>query len=400
MTAPAAIARLQTPPGRGGIAVIALTGADGERLLADAFRPLGSHADLSPESIQLGKLIDSDGQTLDEVIVARSTDGAIEINIHGGPAVARAVLGRLAELGADLAPARPSAEESFLASHPDWDNPAVGREMLDALPAAASELVATAISQQWSAGLSRLVSDSATTADGLRQAAGRFEIMRKLLNPPDVVLVGPPNVGKSTLANVLVGREVSIVHHTPGTTRDWVREQAILDGVPIWLTDTAGLFEFPDDPHGIEAESVRRARSRAEAADLVLLISAGDSPAEPPDWLHAQTILHIAAKSDLEKGDRLLFPACPSDVRSNCRGKSSLSPFSAVISAETGDGVDNLRAAILTALGLANIDPTAPAAFTPRQADCLMVAADALDRDNDVVVANALNDLLQGIPTR
>jgi len=224
--------------------------------------------------------------------------------------------------------------------------------------------------------------------------------MRKLLSPPDVVLVGPPNVGKSTLANVLIGREVSIVHHTAGTTRDWVREQAVLSGVPIWLTDTAGLFEFPDDPAGVEAESVRRARTRAEAADLILLISAGETPTETPDWLHAKNILRVAAKSDLEKGDRLLFPARLPDVSSNCREESSLSPFSAVISAETGDGLDDLRTAILAALDLDNIAPTAPAAFTPRQADCLMVAADALDQDNDVVVTNALNDLLQGTPTR
>ena len=374
-----AIARLQTPPGRGGIAVVALTGADREQILSQAFRPMASHADAQADAIQLGKLIDGDGEVLDEVIVARSKPGAIEINIHGGPAVARAVLTRLAELGAELAPAQSAAEESFTAQHPDWSNPAIGREMLEVLPAAASELVATAISQQWSAGLSKLARDSAVTSEQLRRAAGRFEIMRKLLSPPDVVLVGPPNVGKSTLANVLIGREVSIVHHTPGTTRDWVREQAILDGVPIWLTDTAGLFEFPDDPYGVEAESVRRARTRAEAADLVLLISAGDSPAETPEWLHARNILRVAAKSDLAKPE---------------------GHFDIALSAETGDGVDDLRAAVLTALGLNDLDPTAPAAFTPRQADRLIVAANALDQGNDVVLTSALNDLLQGTPTR
>jgi tRNA modification GTPase len=371
-----AIARLQTPPGRGGIAVVALTGEDRNAILAKVFQPLASHVNAPADAIQLGKLIDDAGEALDEVIVARSDQGAVEINIHGGPAVARAVLERLAELGAQLAPAQPSADESFIAAHPDWDNPAIGREMLDILPAAASELVVTAISRQWSAGLSALVSDSAVTSDQLRQAAERLEIMRKLLDPPDVVLVGPPNVGKSTLANILVGRAVSIVHHTAGTTRDWVREQAILDGVPIWLTDTAGLFEFPDDPYGVEAESVRRARSRAEQADLVLLISAGDTPTETPDWLHAKNILHLAAKSDLAppEGD-----------------------FDLTISAETGDGLDDLRHAILTALGLADINPTAPAAFTQRHADLLTLAADALDQDNGPAATDAIDNLLRQI---
>jgi len=376
---PAAIARLQTPPGRGGIAVIALTGPDRQAVLSQAFRPLASHADAPTDDIQLGKLIDGNGDVLDEVIVARSDQGTIEINIHGGPAVARAALGRLAELGADLAPAAPAAEDSFTLAHPNWDNPAIGREMLEVLPGAASELVAAAISQQWSTGLSELASDSGASAHQLRRASGRLGIMRKLLDPPDVVLVGPPNVGKSTLANVLVGREVSIVHHTPGTTRDWVREQALLDGVPVWLTDTAGLFEFPDDPYGVEAESVRRARHRAEQADLVLLISAGDTPTETPDWLHATSLLRIAAKSDL---------AAPTG------------PFDLAVSAETGDGLDDLRNAILAALGLANIDPTAPAAFTQRQADELALAADSLNQDNGDAAMNALNDLLQGTQTR
>jgi tRNA modification GTPase len=122
--------------------------------------------------------------------------------------------------------------------------------MLEALPQAASELVVAAVSQQWSAGVSQLASDPDVSAELLRSAARRLPMMQKLLSPPEVVLVGPPNVGKSTLANAIVGREVSIVHTIAGTTRDWVREQALLGGVPIWLTDTAGLFDFPHDPHG------------------------------------------------------------------------------------------------------------------------------------------------------
>ncbi|MHC4986351.1 MAG: hypothetical protein ACYTFO_09380, partial [Planctomycetota bacterium] len=128
------IARVQTPPGRGGIAVIALTGDGGERVLRGLFRPFASHADAPADAVQLGKLIDEDGDVLDEAVVARTAGGTIEINIHGGPVVARAVLRRLGDLGAAIEPARAAATESFGAAHPDWDNPAIGAEMLEALP--------------------------------------------------------------------------------------------------------------------------------------------------------------------------------------------------------------------------------------------------------------------------
>ena len=379
MTVATVIARVQTPPGRGGIAVIALTGESGERMLAELFRPFPTHADAPAGAIQLGRLIDESGEVLDEAVVARTAGGTIEINIHGGPVVARAVLRRLGDLGASIEPARAAATESFGAAHPDWNNPAIGAEMLEALSDAASEFVVAAISQQWSAGLSKLACYPDVTADALRAAAERFEMMQKLLSPPEVVLVGPPNVGKSTLANALVGRAASIVHETPGTTRDWVRELALLAGVPIWLTDTAGLFEFPDDPHGVDTESVRRARSRAEQADLVLLLSAGENPTETPDWLHAKNILRVAAKCDL---------APPT-------GK-----FDVAVSAETGEGLDKLSRVILAALDLAGIDPAAPAAFTQRQVDLLVAAAVALDAGDISGPRQHLLALLHGCPDR
>jgi len=370
-----AIARVQTPPGRGGIAVIALSGDGAEHLLADLFRPRPTHTDAPAGAIQLGRLVDGRGEMLDEAVIARTAAGAIEINIHGGPAVARAVLDRLAELGCAVAAPQSAAPESFGLAHPTWNNPAIGAELLEVLPDAAGDLAVAAISQQWSTGVSALVAGGRATAAQLREATARYEMMRKLLSPPEVVLVGPPNVGKSTLANVLVGRPVSIVHATPGTTRDWVREQAVLHGVAIWLTDTAGLFEFPDDPQGVDAEAVRRARHRAEGGDLVLLLSAGAEATETPEWLHAKTLLRVAAKADEAR------PA---------------GSFDAVVSADTGEGLDDLKRAILVAVGLDDIDPASPAAFTQRQVDLLIAIADALDAQDRSAAEVAANRLLTG----
>lgn len=387
---------LQTPPGRGGIAVIVLAGPATAEILSRAFRPL-LHRSASPKPadarrpclLQLGHMIDDLGP-IDEAVVSLLDSGAAEINIHGGPAVCRAVLHRLGELGATVAPAPAAAPVTFPLAHPRYSNPAIGRELLDALPRAKSLLVASALARQWSGGISELArsliaslppareappQDRDQLAVPLRRAASRLAAMLRVLQPAEVVLAGPPNAGKSTLANAMVGREVSIVHETAGTTRDWVRELALLRGLPVWLTDTAGLWEAPGD---IDAEAVRRARLRIQQADVVLLLGAGQA-SEVPVWLnspapHAPRLLHVSAKCDV----------CPPS-----RGAA------AAVSAATGEGLDELASAVLAALDLADFDPADPAAFTARQADLLSSAAHSLARGDFDSSLAALRRLLE-----
>ena len=286
----ATIAALATPPGRGGIAVIVLCGPDAPGIVAEVFRPTAAHGDPGPDALRLGHLTDG-RRTLDEAIVARR-EGAFESNIHGGPAVVAGVLRRLADCGAAVAPAdhvttspaswppRPGCEwQGLPAAHPRWNNPAVGREMLAALPLARGMLAVTALSGQWAGGISELAARGDPTARAARRgwptagqlhsAADGLRKMQRLLRPAEVVLAGAPNAGKSTLSNALVGREASTVHQTAGTTRDWVREIALIKDVPVWLTDTAGIWRA-DDP--LQAEAVRRARHRIDRADLVVLL--------------------------------------------------------------------------------------------------------------------------------
>ncbi len=410
-------ASLLTPPGRGGIAVILLYGPRAEEIAARAFRPRQSHRDSPAAALQLGHVVSGD-LVVDEAVVCRRGLTA-EINIHGGPVVAEQTMKLLAALGARIimpggidgiggVSAGSEVACGLPEAHPRWNNPAVGREMLTALPDARGELVLAAISRQWSAGLSELargildtgaggvstgpgcgrrVDGAESSADAydprglgpcaaaerLRACGGSLGAMQRLLAPCEIVLAGPPNAGKSTLANTLIGRPASIVNPMPGTTRDWVREPALLDGVPVWLTDTAGIWSPAAD--GIDAEAVRRARDRLRQADVVVLLER-EGATESVDWRPegTQKVIHVAAKCDLHRPRRDGLLA---------------------VSAHTGEGLPRLRAAICRALGFDGFDPRRPMAFTARQAGLLSIAAHAMETGDSTTAGRSLHELLE-----
>ena len=369
-------ASLQTPPGKGGIALISLCGPDTTKILQRIFQPRKNGATLpAPDELQLGFLMDGN-ERLDEVIISLTPETA-EINIHGGSGIAHRAMKLLAECGVEVSTPHSA---SFHNAHPRWNNPVIGAEMLDTLATSRSLKVVQAVSLQWSDGLSRIAGkildnpqDGSTRSEELRAASDGFATMQKLLNPMEVVLAGPPNTGKSTLANAIVARPVSIVHDHAGTTRDWIREQAIIRGIPIWCTDTAGLWTTD---HVIDAEAVRRAWDKIEQADLVVLVSTGD-PIELPKRIHTKNILHVETKSDIRT---------PSD--------KPISSGAMRISALMGVGMETLGKEILKSLGLDNFDPTVPRAFTSRQVKLLNITADTIDAGDYVQAKAHLRELL------
>jgi small GTP-binding protein len=356
--------------------VITLVGPRADEILTSIFTPIGDRTDDPENRLQLGRLQDTrTGAALDMVIVCRTSRG-VEINIHGGPHIARRLMELLAGLGAEPHNCNDNPNGPLDPTHHKWSNPAIGAELLAALPQARSMLAVAALSAQWSSGLSSLARAAEPHADQLHAAADGLKDIEKLLNPTEVVLVGPPNAGKSTLTNAIVGRQVSIVHQTAGTTRDWVREPAVVNGVPIWLTDTAGLWK---DAQGVDSEAVHRAQHCATEADILILLDP-NSAADSPDWLDLEqehpTILSVRSKCDE-----------PSDVALGAQIE---------ISAMTGRGIDNLKDAIAAAAGLSDFDPKTPRAFTARQVDCLRRAATAIEAADRTSANEALEELLTG----
>jgi tRNA modification GTPase len=151
-----------------------------------------------------------------------------------------------------------------------------------------------------------------------------------------VALLGAPNSGKSSILNMLAGREAAIVSARAGTTRDAIEVAMVLDGVPVTLVDTAGLRAAGDD---IEREGVRRPEQAAEQADIVVLVSAPDAELPSGDMKQrlAAADLRLANKSDIE-------PNTTSDK--NLKGASAANDGSCdiALSAKTGDGAEALLA--------------------------------------------------------
>lgn len=338
--------------------------------------------------LSLGRIVDGE-QTIDEGIV--SLDGErIEINIHGGPQVARAVLTLLARQGAAIRP-QAGGDPALAFAHPSYKNPAIAAEAAEAMLAAATPLAATAVAAQWSGGLSALAADENPSAQALRRAAMALPRMRRLLEGAEVVVAGAPNVGKSTLANALAGRQVAIVSEIAGTTRDWVRNLVDIEGLPVHLTDTAGLWETctaeggcatrnTKHPagHHVDSQAVERALERIQQADLVVLVQL---PQEPPAPGQEALLARLAGLPNVLK----------------VQGKSDRYPPQAGVLGVSGvtlAGLAQLRAEIRRRLGMADFDPASPMAFTDRQQRLLLEAALALESHRAADARRALDNLL------
>lgn len=258
-----------TPPGRGAVASVLVAGPAAEALVERLFRPATPRplVERPPGNVSFGRWNAPDGE---EIVVARRDAGRVEIHCHGGRAAPRAIVASLVALGA--------VERHWQAWTRDEQPDPIVAEAILSLAAARTERSAAILLTQAAGSLRRAVDQArAELAAGRSAQAERHlaALLRwaplglHLVEPWNVVLAGPPNVGKSSLVNALLGYDRAIVHEQPGTTRDVVTAATALCGWPVRLSDTAGL-QPTNDP--VEAAGVALAHARRAAADLVLLV--------------------------------------------------------------------------------------------------------------------------------
>lgn len=358
------IAAVATPSGRGGIGIVRVSGP---KVPAIAKAVLGRLPD--PRRAARCDFLGAHGDRVDEGLAlyfqaphSYTGEEVLELQGHGGTVVTHEVLAAVLDAGARLAEPGEFTRRAFLNGKLDLAQAEAVADLIDAASREAARSALRSLAGDFSAAIRGLV-DQLTELRALTEAmldfpdedvdslhrpdaerrlaqlrAGLEDVLMKsrqgslLRNGIHVVLAGRPNVGKSSLLNRLAGEERAIVTAQPGTTRDALREEIHIEGVPIVVVDTAGLRESRD-----EVERLGMARTRAELAraDVVLVVVEAGQPEAPREALPGGVAcITVANKIDLVTG---LAPGREGEtVR---------------VSAKTGAGLDDLRDAILGAAG-------------------------------------------------
>jgi tRNA modification GTPase len=366
------IAAIATPHGRGGIGVVRVSGANAAAL---ARAVLGQ--DPPPRSATLVTARDAHGDALDQGIALyfpapRSYTGedVLEFQGHGGPVVMQAVLAAFLDAGARLAEPGEYTRRAFLNGRVDLAQAEAVADLIDASSKEAARSALRSLSGEFSRGVAALVAalvelraltealldfpedevetlhrdDAYARLERVRTSLAEVLAKSKqgslLREGIHVVIAGRPNVGKSSLLNRLAGEERAIVTAIPGTTRDLVREDIAIEGIPLHVVDTAGLRETADE---VERVGVERAWQELARADVVIAMFDAQTGIGPDD----QAML-TRFESALPAGAARIQVFNKIDL---CGKVARRSEEEVWISAKTGAGIELLRQALLAAAG-------------------------------------------------
>ena len=396
------IVAISTPPGRGGLGIVRLSGASA-REIADKILRFRSGPQWKSWGAQLGEIPDPEGHAVDHVVVtyfdaprSYTAEDVVEIGCHGSPVVLRYCLECACRAGARLAEPGEFTLRAFLNGRIDLSRAEAVRDLIEARTLYQARIAA----QQVSGAVSRriapvkeqlleliaLLEAGIDFADNDVDFASPDEILRRLAPVAESVerlvksfaygklvhdgltlaIVGRPNVGKSSLFNRLLEQDRAIVTEIPGTTRDLVSETVALGGIPVKFVDTAGIRETTDR---IESLGVERSVQAMTDADLTLVVVDCSQPLSEED-LRLRGLV-VGNKCDLGR-----VAGMPSDA--------------VVVSALTGEGIDVLRERIIQAFAPEGIEQEAGFITSVRHEQLLRESLEAL--------ANARQAALSGIP--
>lgn len=377
------VACILTPRGRGAVSSVAVRGPAAANYL-DRFL-------ISPTGCRAAEMLPGDVRfaswqargSPEDVVFARTDDVTWEVHCHGGTAAVQRIAADLVDCGTRLVEWR----EWFTHSTSD----ALEAEALAALPFARTPRAAAVLLDQHRGALRTALqqcldqlsheNDDQAQA-GLEQLLATVRLGSHLSDAWHVALVGPPNVGKSSLLNRIVGYDRAIVYDQPGTTRDVVRAATAVAGWPFEFSDTAGLRDTEDH---LEAMGIGLARGQAAEADLVLLVSDVLDESLVERWLGDSAFASHRVLRVLSKADRMTG-CCP------------MTGDWLLTSAWTGAGLEDLLEAIVGRLLPAPPRAGQAVLFTPRQQTAVQQAAEALKTGNRHEAARQLTSLLGPAP--
>ncbi len=355
------VAVVLTPPGAGAIAVVRIAGPDALHVIEQLFEPSGSVSStgLAPNRLRYGRFR-IDGEIVDDVIVSQFVLSGVpvaDISTHGGVRIVERVLQALEDKGVRLEDAD---------SVPSWTaENRVELEILEALGQAKTERAVRFLSMHRGRLVSEirrvanLLSDNRLAAkDALQELLSGYTVARRLIEGVSIALVGPPNSGKSTLFNALVGRAAAVVSQQAGTTRDWVEASLEMDGLSVRLIDSAGTREPADE---LERQAIKAGHHKISEVDLRILVLDGTEhdPHKVCDMLKRFDAPLIVA---LNKSDLETFGSAPERL-----GPETSDTQMIHLSARMGTGIDSLGVCVRHMMELGLLEDHRPTLFTERQ---------------------------------
>jgi tRNA modification GTPase len=366
------IAAIATAPGRGGVGIVRLSGAGLQGWIEPLTGKTPSEHFAAPRVATLTRFLDAEQQAIDEGLLiyfagphSFTGEDVIELHGHGGPVVMQLLLARCLDLGARLAEPGEFTRRAFINGKLDLAQAEAVADLINASTAMAARSAVRSLQGDFSRAIDALIQPlielrALTEAtldfpeeevDFLKsiQAEARLQHIRealvkvhasakqgKLLHDGlTVVLIGQPNVGKSSLLNALAGEDLAIVTPVAGTTRDVVRAHLQIDGVPLHMIDTAGLHETSDE---VERLGIERTWKEIEKADVAVLLT---------DAQHGLTPAEQGIIDRLPEGMTRITVQNKIDLNGTVEAANEV----LALSAKTGVGIDALRAKLLEIAG-------------------------------------------------
>lgn len=365
------IAAISTPPGRGGISIIRLSGKRAIEIVGKIFSARQRLEDVPPWRAVLGKIVDQDAE-IDEVIVivykspnSYTKEDMVEINCHGGIFISKRVLELAINNGAQLAQPGEFTFRAFLNGRIDLSQAEAVADLIHAQTEAGRQASYSQLegnlSQKIAEISNRLVDfcslleleldfseedveflDREEFVEQLKKGQqelesliATYQIGRVAREGVKLVITGRPNVGKSSLLNRLIKEERAIVTEIPGTTRDSLEVQLDINGILFRVFDTAGIKETSDR---IEQEGIRRARKHLESSDIIIHVFDGSQQLNNDDDEIMRMIQNLPGKKLLRLINKSDLPQKIEKEKIGSKNSPLLS-----ISAINGTGIDRLE---------------------------------------------------------
>ena len=372
------IIAIASAPGRGAVGIVRASGRD----LSALIQALCGRA-LSPRQATLLPFMGEDGMALDRGLALHfpaphsyTGEEVLELQAHGGPVLLQLLLARCLQAQPGLRLAEPGefTERAFLNDKLDLAQAEAVADLIDASTEAAARSAARSLSGAFSEQISHLAERTVhlrmlveatldfpeEEIDFLEKAGARAQLDALLAAVDEalartrqgallreglrVVLAGQPNVGKSSLLNALAGAELAIVTPIPGTTRDRVSETLQIEGVPLHITDTAGLRADTEAADEVERIGIGRSWQAIATADVVVFLHDLGRLGEP-----AYEAADVAIRAQLPAGVPLLHVYNKADIDGD--DPTALPGGALKLSARTGEGLAALRKALLAQAG-------------------------------------------------